>query len=118
MGLVTGTLGSSGSGISQVSLVVVNLDQSSLGNALVEMLKSPDLSQLLAVEENSDAAAARAMLDADKTAAVVIIPAGFTASVISQEWTTDRVDPQIEVYKNPSRHDQCGNCTVHRREFP
>ncbi len=60
MGLVTGTLTSSGGGLSQVSLVVVNLDQSTLGNALVEVLKAPELSQLLAVEENSDAATARA----------------------------------------------------------
>jgi ABC-2 type transport system permease protein len=102
MGLVTGTLGSDG-GLSQVSLVVVNLDQSTLGNSLVEVLKSPDLSQLLAVEENDDAAAARAMLDADETAAVVIIPAGFTASVIPQDGQATTVDAQIEVYKNPSR---------------
>ena len=47
-------------------------------------LKAPELSQLLAVEENSDAAAARALVDTNKTAAVIIIPAGFTASVIPQ----------------------------------
>ena len=48
------------------------------------MLKAPELSQLLAVEEKSDLAAARALVDADKAAAVVIIPAGFTASMIPQ----------------------------------
>src|SRR5512139_3564427 len=63
MGLVTGSLGSSSSGITQVSMVVVNLDQGILGNALVEQLKSPQLSQLLAVEENSDVTAARALVD-------------------------------------------------------
>jgi len=104
MGLVTGTLSSSGGGLSQVSMVVVNLDQSTLGNALVEVFKSPDMSQLLSVEEKSDASAARAMLDADKTSAVVIIPASFTASVIPQSGqTTAASDVQIEVYKNPSR---------------
>lgn len=108
MGLVTGTLSSSGGGLSQVSMVVVNLDQSTLGNALVEVLKSPDLSQLLAVEENSDATAARAMLDADKTAAVVIIPADFTASVIPQDGQATEADIQIEVYKNPSRQISAG----------
>jgi len=108
MGLVTGTLSSSGGGLSQVSMVVVNLDQSTLGNALVEVLKSPNLSQLLAVEENSDATAARAMLDADKTAAVVIIPADFTASVIPQDGQATEADIQIEVYKNPSRQISAG----------
>lgn len=108
MGLVTGTLSSSGGGLSQVSMVVVNLDQSTLGNALVEVLKSPNLSQLLAVEENSDATAARAMIDADKTAAVVIIPADFTASVIPQDGQATEADIQIEVYKNPSRQISAG----------
>ena len=109
MGLVTGTLSSSGGGLSQVSMVVVNLDQSTLGNALVEVFKSPDMSQLLSVEEKSDASAARAMLDADKTSAVVIIPASFTASVIPQSGqTTAASDVQIEVYKNPSRQISAG----------
>jgi ABC-2 type transport system permease protein len=103
MGLVTGTLNPSGGGLSQISLVVVNLDQSTLGNALVGVLKSPELSQLLAVEENNDVATARALLDADKTAAVVIIPASFTASVIPQDGQAISADAQIEIYKNPSR---------------
>jgi ABC-2 type transport system permease protein len=108
MGLVTGSLGSSGGGINQVSVVVVNLDQSTLGNALVDLLKAPELSQLLAVEENSDAAAARAMVDTNKTAVVVIIPAGFTTSVIPQNEQTAAVVKQIEVYKNPSRSISAG----------
>ena len=89
-------------------MVVVNLDQSSLGNALVELLKSADLSKLLAVEENNDVAAARALLDADKTAAVVIIPAGFTASVIPQDGQVTSANAQIEVYENPSRSISAG----------
>jgi len=108
MGLVTGTLNPSGGGLSQVPLVVVNLDQSTLGNALVEVLKAPELSQLLSVEENSDATAARAMVDADKTAAVVIIPVGFTASVIPQDGQATSANAQIEVYKNPSRSISTG----------
>jgi ABC-2 type transport system permease protein len=108
MGLVTGNLSSSGGGLSQVPLVVVNLDQSTLGNALVEVLRSPELSQLLAVEENNDVATARAMVDADKTTAVVIIPAGFTASVIPQNGQATSVDAKIEVYENPSRQISTG----------
>jgi ABC-2 type transport system permease protein len=103
MGLVTGSLGSSTSGIEKVSVVVVNLDQDDLANKLVEVLKAPELSQLLAVEENSDVAAARALVDTNKTAAVIIIPAGFTASVIPQDGQASAPAKQIEVYKNPSR---------------
>jgi ABC-2 type transport system permease protein len=108
MGLVTGTLVSSGGGLSQVSLVVVNLDQSTLGNALVEVLKAPELNQLLAVEENTDVASARALLDADSTAAVVIIPAGFTNSVIPENGQATGAVAQVEVYKNPSRSISAG----------
>ena len=103
MGLVTGTLSSSGGGLSQVPLVVVNLDQDILGNKLVEVLKSPELSKLLAVEENTDVSAARALLDEDKTAAVVIIPTGFSASVFPLNGQTSSTNAQIEVYKNRSR---------------
>jgi ABC-2 type transport system permease protein len=108
MGLVTGTLGSTGGGLSQISLVVVNLDQSTLGNALVEVLKAPELSQLLAVEENTDVAAARTLLDADSTAAVVIIPAGFTNSVIPENGQATGAVAQVEVYENPSRSISAG----------
>jgi ABC-2 type transport system permease protein len=107
MGLVTGSLGSSSSSISQVPVVVVNLDQDTLGNALVQQLKSPQLSQLLAVQENSDASAARAMVDGDTTAAVIIIPAGFTSSVIPQDGKTTTFT-QVEVYKNPGKSISAG----------
>jgi ABC-2 type transport system permease protein len=103
MGLVTGTLGNSDGGATKVSVIVVNQDQSTLGTALVGLLKSPELSQLLAVQEYSDAAAARTMVDTNKTAAVIIIPAGFTNSVIPQSGQGSAAIAQIEVYKNPSR---------------
>jgi ABC-2 type transport system permease protein len=108
MGLVTGSLGNSVSGVSQVSVVVVNLDQNVMGNTLVEQLKSPQLSQLLAVDENNDVAAARAMVDTSKTAAAVIIPAGFTANMNSQAGQPTSTVAQIEVYKNPSRTISAG----------
>ncbi len=103
MGLVTGSLGSSDSGINKVPVVVVNLDQNTLGNALVEVLKAPELDQLLSVVDNNDTAAARGMVDENKTTAVVIIPAGFTASIIPQNGQAAAQVAQIEVYKNPSR---------------
>ena len=73
------------------------------------MLKSPDLSNLLAVEENERLQPPPALvLDADKAAAVVIIPAGFTDSVIPQDGQAPPVTAQIEVYKNPSRQISAG----------
>jgi ABC-2 type transport system permease protein len=107
MGLVTGSLGSTKSSLNQVSVVVVNLDQSTYGNNMVAMLTAPERSQLLAVEESSDPAAARAMVNANKAAAVVIIPAGFTINMSSQAGQTATIQP-IEVYKNPSKPISAG----------
>lgn len=104
MGAVTGTLGNSGgTGLQQVPVIVVNLDQDTLGNALVEVLKSPELSDLLTVSENNNEAEARALLEADEPSAVIIIPAGFTASVIPQDGQAPSTAVKIEVYKNPNR---------------
>jgi ABC-2 type transport system permease protein len=103
MGLVTGSLGKSSSTVSGVQVVVVNLDQATLGNALVTLLKSQQLSQLLAVQEDSTAAEARSKVDAKLTAAAVIIPAGFTDTIIPKDGNTTDQAVQIEVYKNPSR---------------
>ena len=89
-------------------VIVVNLDQGTLGNALVEVFKSPDLSELLAVDETSDAAAARLRLEADEAAAVVIIPAGFSAQRHPAGWAGSPAAAQIEVYKNPSREVGAG----------
>ncbi len=109
MGAVTGTLGSSGStGLQQVPVIVVNLDQDTLGNALVEVLKSPELSDLVAVSETADEAEARRLLEADEPSAVVIIPQGFTAGVIPQDGQAPATAVKIEVYKNPTRQIGAG----------
>jgi ABC-2 type transport system permease protein len=109
MGAVTGTLGGGGStGLSQVPVIVVNLDQDTLGDALVEVFKSPELGELLSVTESGDAAAARALLEADEPSAVVIIPAGFTASVMPAKRAAPTETAQIEVYKNPTRQIGAG----------
>lgn len=109
MGAVTGTLGGSGtSGLQQVPVIVVNLDQDILGNGLVDVLKSPELSELLAVTESGDEAEARRLLEADEPSAVVIIPAEFTAAVIPQNGQAPLTGVQIEIYKNPTRQIGAG----------
>ena len=115
LGLVTGRFSSNtSSGISNIPVIIVNLDNDQLGNALADVFNSADLADLLNPTTGSDLEAARKSIDADKAAAVVIIPEGFTKSIIPQQsdFANGKVvaaDPvKIEVYANPSRSTGAG----------
>ncbi len=115
LGLVTGRFSSNtSSGISNIPVIIVNLDHDQLGNALADVFNSADLADLLEPTTGSDPEAARKSIDADKAAAVVIIPAGFTKSIIPQQsdfanGMVVAADPvKIEVYANPSRSTGAG----------
>jgi ABC-2 type transport system permease protein len=110
MGLVTGNLGTRNSTIlSNIPVVIVNQDQSQLGNTLVEIFQSDDLAALVDVELSDDAAYARTHVNDNEAAAAVIIPAGFTASIIPEAGTTLTSDPiKIEIYSNPTRPTSSG----------
>ena len=114
LGLVTGRFSSNTSnGISDIPVIIVNLDNNHLGNALANVFNSADLADLLEPTTGSDPETARKSIDADKAAAVVIIPAGFTKSIMPQQSDfangfvmADTV--KIEVYANPSRSTGAG----------
>lgn len=109
MGLVSGAFSSGGSGIPQLSVVVVNQDGGQLGAALEEMLTSPDLADLLATTVSADPALAREQVVADQVVAAVIVPAGFTDSIIPKD--TDALSAPaiaIEVVMNPGRPTSAG----------
>ncbi len=111
LGLVTGSFStaSSSSGISAIPLVVVNQDEGELGGELVKVFQSADLADLLLPEVASDPAAARQRVDADEIAAVVVIPAGFSAGVIPDA-ATGQTGPAaaIDIYANPARPNSSG----------
>lgn len=113
LGLVTGRFsGNTNSGISDIPVIVVNLDNDQLGNALVDVFNSADLADLLEPTIGSDPEAARKLIDEDQAAAVVIIPEGFTKSIMPQQsGFTSAAMPdaiKIEVYANPSRSTGAG----------
>lgn len=113
LGLVTGRFSSStNSGISDIPVIIVNLDNDKLGNALVDVFNSADLADLLEPVIGSDPEAARKSIDEDQAAAVVIIPEGFTKSIMPQQsGFTSATMPdvvKIEVYANPSRSTGAG----------
>lgn len=111
MGLVTGRFsGSSNTGISDIPVIIVNLDQEQLGNALEEVFTGEELAELVEPTISESPEAARKAIDENTAAAAIIIPAGFTRSVIPQQGAFDEEPEalQIEVYANPARPTGAG----------
>ncbi len=112
MGLVTGRFSGQTSGISDIPVVIVNQDVGQLGKALVDLFNSQDLTELVEPRLGTSPEAARQLVDEDEVAAAIIIPAGFTDSIIPQQDSfTDNAEPEvikIEMYANPSRPTSAG----------
>lgn len=114
MGFVTGRFSGSSSGLSDIPVIIVNLDHEQLGDALADVFSSEELADLMEPTASPDPEAARRLIDDDQAAAAVIIPEGFTHSIIPAEGTgfdQGYVEPdpvQIEVYTNPSRPTSAG----------
>jgi linearmycin/streptolysin S transport system permease protein len=114
MGFVTGRFSGSSSGLSDIPVIIVNLDNDQLGNALADLFDSEELADLMEPTTSSDPDAARRLIDEDQAAAAVIITEGFTDSIIPTEGTAfdpNYVAPEpvkIEVYTNPSRPTSAG----------
>lgn len=109
MGAVTGRFsGGTNTGLSDIPVILINQDGGELGNALVEMFSSAELADLIAPTTGTDPADARAKVDADEAAAVVLIPAGFTNSIIPTDGSSSSDPLQIEIYSNPTRPNSVG----------
>ncbi len=123
LGFVTGRFSGKSNGLSDIPVIVVNLDKEQLGNALAEAFSSKELAGLTEPTASSDPAAARRLIDEDKAAAAVIIPQGFTQSIVpAQEALSNQnyVEPEpvkIEVYANPARPTSAGEIQAIVDEF-
>jgi len=114
MGFVTGRFSGGTTGLSDIPVVIVNLDQGELGNNLEAAFNSEDLADLMEPTASTDPEAARQLIESNEASAAIIIPSGFTDSIIPPEGTVfgpDYVPPevvQIEVYTNPSSPTSAG----------
>jgi ABC-2 type transport system permease protein len=114
MGFVTGRFGGSSNGLSDIPVVIVNLDKQDLGDALEDLFNSDDLADLIDTRTLSNSEAARDSINEDQAAAAIIIPEGFTQSIIPLEDSSlepNALQPevvQIEVYTNPSSPTRAG----------
>ncbi|MEJ5312910.1 MULTISPECIES: ABC transporter permease [Anaerolinea] len=123
MALISGRLttpSGSNTGIRDIPVWIINEDGAELGNALVEMMTSSELADLLEPQVVQDVQAARQAVNEDRIAGVVRIPAGFTRSIIPAQSgnTWQFAEPvQIEFYANPSRPTSAGIVEAILREF-
>jgi ABC-2 type transport system permease protein len=111
LGFVTGRMGNStSSGISDIPVILVNQDDGQLGTALIEMFHSSDLQDLVAPSEMDDFTLAQQAVDDDQAAAAILIPAGFSNSIIPSASTAslDSTVVALQLYSNPTRPTSAG----------
>ena len=114
MGFVTGRFSGNSSGIKDIPVIIVNLDNAELGNALADVFHSEELANLVEPASSSDPEAARRLIDDNQAAAAVIIPAGFTRSIIPAQGAmfdpnfAESAPVQVEVYVNPAMPTSAG----------
>ena len=109
LGVVTGRFsGSSSTGISHIPVILVNQDGKQLGNALVAVFQSKDLNGLVDPTISNDPSAAYQQVDNNHAVAVIIIPAGFTDSIIPSQGQPAAATVQLELYTNPTAPTSVG----------
>ena len=96
-------------GLGDIPVAIVNYDEDGqLGQALVDVFNSADLAHLVKPSTHRSETAARAAVDGNELAAVVIIPAGFTQAIIPATSGNTTTAPQlgtaaVEIYGNAGR---------------
>jgi ABC-2 type transport system permease protein len=107
-GRLTG--GGQAAGLSNVPVIIVDLDHGQLSQLIVQTLESKELGDLITTIHSTDEAAARKVVEEDKVAAAIIIPAGFTQKIIptglqqgDPAALTQRGQGVVEVYASPER---------------
>lgn len=110
MGALTGRFsGGTGAGIRDIPVEIINQDEGILGAVLIDVFQSPDLGGLVSPAIHTDLAEARALVDANQSAAVIFIPAGFTESITRTAGNPgDDAVVQIEFYTNPTAPNSVG----------
>jgi ABC-2 type transport system permease protein len=104
LGIVTGSFSGGGqTGLRDIPLIVVNLDQGLLGEGLVAILQDDDLQSLLEPVFLEDPAEARRQVDEDAAAAAILIPQAFSAGILPDASGNVSPPAAIEVVQNPGR---------------
>jgi ABC-2 type transport system permease protein len=97
-----GGLGASQSPISDIEVIVVNLDDGVLGENYVQVLTSENLDDLLNVRQMDNLAEARKEIEAGDARAVLYIPAGFSDTLIASDSEDEVASATVELYTDPA----------------
>ena len=110
MGLITGRFsGSATSGISNISVAIVNQDEGELGKALEAVFSSKELADLVEPAILATPGEARQLVEANQASAAIIIPQGFSASIIPDVGGSTSVKlVQIAFIANPNSPTSSG----------
>jgi len=99
MAAITGAFSSDDPGLSNIPLVITNADKGQLGDGLVNVFQSDELEPLIApvIEESFETS--RKLVDERQAVAALLIPEGFTASIIPQTGLPAPTDViQLQLY--------------------
>ncbi len=107
-GRLTG--GGQAAGLSDIPVIIVDLDGGQMSQPIVQTFQSKALGNLITATLSTDEAAARKAVEADQAAAAIIIPAGFTEKIIPAglqqgdfSALMQREQGVVEVYASPAR---------------
>ncbi|PKO16904.1 MAG: hypothetical protein CVU39_06710 [Chloroflexi bacterium HGW-Chloroflexi-10] len=96
--------------IAEIPVIIVNLDEGQYSAYLVEAFQSAELADLLEPQILDSVEAARILVDNDKAAAVVVVPANFSEAIVPSSILEGNFNSPVsgeravvEVYQNPSR---------------
>ena len=110
MGFITGRFsGNTNAGISSIPVAIVNQDEGELGQALKAVFRSEELADLVAPTFPTRPEEATRLLEADEASAAIIIPPGFSNSIIPDEGGSISGDIiQIDFIANPNAPTNAG----------
>jgi ABC-2 type transport system permease protein len=107
-GRLTG--GGQAAGLSDIPVIIVDLDGGQMSEPIAQAFQSRELADLIDATISKDESAARQAVEADKVAAAIIIPAGFTEKIIPPglqqgdfSALLQREQGVVEVYASPER---------------
>jgi ABC-2 type transport system permease protein len=80
--VISAAFGGGGGGLSNIPVLVLDQDQGEFAQDLLDVFTYEDVAELIALEIVEDERAARARVEADEVAALVIIPEDFSDNVL------------------------------------
>ncbi len=104
LGAVTGSFSSSITGIEAIPLIVINRDEGEMAASILDAFQQPGLVSLFSLSMTNDLQEGLDAIKNDKTAAVIVIPQGFSKDITFDKLPGSPTAPlSLTLYTNPER---------------